>query len=212
MKIYASQNDLGLFETYAGKGVWIFCLDKRTQEDVWLQVLSITSGCPGLSQVSIISVDELDSVLSKGDDGYDEAIYCLSGIWTRDLSNFTIKDPIEIKSTRELYPNYPTDSDKFDRYIGKDIWVLAYSYTYGCPYYLKVLSRRDDFITANMIEQPAVEPEEIFHPSGRSLFRMLSKLEAKHLIIAGDWTIATPIETLSTDEIIDILSDVYDDD
>lgn len=206
MKIYTYTyitDDAETLATYSGKNVWIKCMDLKYSDSVYLRVGtklgSYGDDYSNMCNVNILYVDDLIK-LSQGELSGDEFAHLLAASYTRSLNNFAIDNPMEVLTTAELYPGYTDTSTQFDRFIGKDLWVLAHQpgfYTY----YIKPISR-DGFL----FKYCSVPVERITGDwySDTPFDTLLDRMEKVHTEYVDSWVIDTPLDVMTTAEIIDI--------
>lgn len=101
----------------------------------------------------------------------------------------------------KIYANNYTKED-LEYYIGKDIWVKC-NCASGHSYYMRILSKGTSkygtpIIVFNKIKAYIVEN---FRPTMKLLSTLLNE---QHRGMINDYAVCEPVETLTTDEIIDI--------
>lgn len=206
MKIYAYTyitDDAETLATYSGKNVWIKCIDLKYDTELYIRI-GTALGSYGDDYSNMYNINELpiDTALeiSQGKLSSDQIGYFFASSYTRSLNNFAIANPMEVLTTTELYPGYTDTSTQFDRFIGKDLWVLAHQpgfYTY----YIKPISRDDSLFKYN-----SVPVERIIGGwyNDTPFDTLLDRMEKVHTEYIDSWVIDTPLEVMTTAEIIDI--------
>jgi len=212
MKIYAYtyiSNDAKTLSEYSGKDVWIKCVDLKYHNDTYIRI----GACLGyfgddysnMYNINELSVDELQE-LTTNPPVPEEIMYQLTTSYTRNLNNFEIVQPMETCTTKDLYPDYIDNSSQLDRYIGKDLWVLA-SQPGAYTYYIKPISR--DGLSLTLSELPVERIDNTWGHDGTSIEQILESMKKVHTDFADSWVLNDPLEVMTTDELLDILEENY---
>jgi len=112
---------------------------------------------------------------------------------------FTIVTPLDVIPTSELPVITSEGIDKFDQFIGKELWIKVSAYG-GFPKYIRPLARDEYYLRYNKVDSGYVDYNYAIEPDGIDYF-----LKVQHESHVDTLTILKPLEILTTDEILDIL-------
>lgn len=203
MKIYASYTDENILKEYAGKDIWIRCLDNKFNETVYVRVLfPVTSS---IYHVNIINEDDLHAI-NKSED-HEAAMNEITGSYTRGVYSFEVLDPLVTLTTKEIYPKYNPNYAQFDRFVSKDIWVKVTQYP-GYLYYIKILRKNGAFITCSHVPAERVDMDTangIWYVSQETIDYVLNNLDNEHTDNIDNYVLSEPLEVLTTEELIEMI-------
>jgi hypothetical protein len=128
-------------------------------------------------------------------------MYYLTSTYNFDLSRFEIVRPMQKFSTKDLYSDYDIDITQFDKYMGKDIWILARAYG-SMDYYVKPLSRNGNSLSAKEIPARYLAPPWPIEPD--DFYRWATYLNNDEYFINGvdSWEILQPVDLVTSADIL----------
>ena len=116
MKIYADVNKSPLLN-YMGKDAWIRCTLKSWEHEFYVRVIS-----PRTEENYIINVVTCDDVPDLNNEHYTETLQELNETLNLNINTITPCNPLDVRTTKELFPVLPNISDAFTKFIGKDVF------------------------------------------------------------------------------------------
>lgn len=201
MKIYASTSD-NWFDPYVGKDIWVKCkLIFNLTTEYWIRFIEIDSLPDGISYVTCNYVAEnffaRNNPLNKD---LDRPRVSASYLRTNKIQAI---EPIETKTTEELFgiSGYTIDGSEFARFVGKDVWVAATSYSsdrYGDPFFINIDTIDGNVMHYAMVEADIVNPESMvdsYGPPSESI------MESRCVSSVDQWELIHPIEVLTAEEV-----------
>ena len=206
MKIYAGYNDGILLEKYAGKDIWVKCIDQYSNLG-YLRVLSAESGRPYdmIYRVNWVTDDDLELMKRRKFTNADVAEF--TATYTMNLNNFDVPDPVVTYTTKELCPAYEFDIHQFDRFVGKDLWVRV-SGREGYEDYIKIVDYNFPLISCQSVPVERIEGKWYFRDESE-LNNAFNRMNEVNTWNADNFIISEPLEVLTEEEIKDIITDFY---
>ena len=198
MKIYSSSSSISLTD-FMGKDAWVLC--NNFWGDVYVRVVSPRTETNYI--VNQISVKDLN-YLQDPQVEESEILHDITDVDNVDITKFNIIQPLTVKSTEELFPNLQDQSQVFARYIGKDTWIKVYSYNDEEDYYVNICSREDNNYICNIMEAATVEGYDDYYED-ELWDSILHDLNAKIDIPVNSFSLITPIEAYSYEEIVELI-------
>ena len=200
MKIYAGYTDYLELAEYVGQDAWIRCDGPRGPEYVRVVAKSNNLGWDFQYTVNLLSPEKrvaLDTIAT-----FDVALGYLTATYTVKLSEFDIHEPKEILTTKQLYPDYDADLTKFDKYINKNVWVLAEEYG-GYVYYIMPIRRENNILYSRNVVPEYLDGRwsiDFDDPQAWADYVQSDKLSVTPV---DSWKIITPTEIVTTSDILD---------
>lgn len=223
MRIYASNNILStpdVLAEYVGKDVWLRCRLTYSDKSGYIRIIRIT--------YDSVEVNWLGGTVAEyiHDLDPDVARRMCGQLTNIPINKIELPDPVEAIPSEELLPNMVhTDLAK---YAGKDVWVLVNLnvYSFAGLYYIKILSIDSGVALFRKLDPQYVDDHLDMDESTAITYQhMISSNSTIHYVTRAHVDaidIITPIQILSTDEVIeeleqcDVLADddesFYDDD
>lgn len=200
MKIYASTIE-SIMKRYTGKDVWISA--EYRGEACCIRVLD-PSGYwhvnAGTYIVNLVCGDYMrDLEHSWG--------FPVQYVHVRNLY---IPEPVSEYSTAELFAGYSDDSAQLERFVGKDIWVLVHSRTsLNLKEYMRIRAIQNNSLIYSSIH------EDLLYGTSEDYdaftWNDIMNRYARCNICSKDAVkLVTPIETLSSDEVKEMLEQQRD--
>ena len=112
---------------------------------------------------------------------------------------FTIVTPLDAIPTSELPVITSEGIDKFDQFIGKELWIKVSAYG-SFPKYIRPIARDEYYLRYNKVDSGYIDHNYATEPDDIDYF--LKVQQESHV---DTLTILKPLEILTTDEILDIL-------
>ncbi len=200
MKIYANQtSDIETLISYAGKDVWILCIGPEGL--MYVRVLGPSPryfNSDTTYRVNLLNNAQLDKFFTAH---RSSVMSYLTSTYNFDLSRLEIVWPMQKFSTKDLYSDYDIDITQFDKYIGKDIWILAHAYG-GTDYYVKPLSRSGNSLSAKQIPAEYLTATWPIEPD--DFYRWATYLNNDEYYINGvdSWEIIQPVDLVTSADIL----------
>lgn len=194
MRIFAPYSDGVELAKYAGKDIWIRCLDTNYGNTGYLRVLNSLGG-------------NTYSVNWATDDYLDKTSFLLSS-YTRNLNSFDIIEPLTTATTKELCPSYQFDPNQFDRFVGKDVWIKVIS-SQGYEWYIQIIDYNYPLLTLKYVASERIDGTWAALDEPDELERILNRLDEVDTWNADSLELVTPIDILTTEELVGILTDNY---
>ena len=207
MKIYAGYTDALELEKYAGKDAWVLC--EGPEGIVYVRVVAKSDRYPSFAYHYIVNTLDRELEVELLTTNRTVAMGYLTNAYTRDLREFSIVSPLRVLTTNQLYSDYDPDLTEFDKYIGKDVWILAQQYL-GYDYYIKPISREGNLLKAKQIPPQYIDRDWVLLEEDYDRWMEYVSEPSRYVVTSVDsWEITKPIEALTTAEIIDSLNDGY---
>ena len=203
MKIYASTIE-SIMKRYTGKDVWIKA--EYRGQDCYIRVLDPSEAVKfywhvnaGTYIVDMVSENDLRD-LDLGWGFYVQNV---------DERYLHIPEPVSEYSTAELFAGYSDDSAQLERFVGKDLWVLVYGRHSSTKEYMRMYSIQNNSLIFSSIYEDLLDgtSEDYDAYTWQDIMDCYTKCnvcskDAVHLV--------TPIETLSSDEVKEMLEQQRD--
>ena len=208
MKIYAVYTDALELEKYAGKDAWVLC--EGPEGVVYVRVVAKSDRYPRFEDHYIVNTLDREHEVDLLTANRTVAMGYLTSAYTRDLREFSIVSPLKVLTTNQLYSDYDPDLTKFDRYMGKGIWILAQQYL-GYDYYIMPISREGNLLIAKQIPPNYIDREWVLLDEDYERWVEYISDPNEHVTTSVDsWEIRKPMEALTTEEVVDALDDWHE--
>jgi hypothetical protein len=200
-------------DDFVGKDLWVkSCVDSNTSNLCWVKVLQKFPN--GFYECRLLT----ERGFEIGAEYYLDFFDALSHCFTFSPEDVELVIPIETMTSEELwasnpeaYQNYATTPDILNYACGKDLWVRTYVPSDNCDAYLNITNIADNEVTCH-----AVLAEIIDDPDSADIDNVI--YDARHIDHTYTYDIDTlaiferPPEYVSTNEIIDLITDIWGQD
>ena len=207
MKVYAnSEKDRQILLSYLGKDAWIRCTGKFWDYEFYVRMISArTDENYIINKVYCADVPELNN------EHYTEIFRALNERCNWNIDVFTPCKPLDVRTTKELFPELPNISDAFTKFIGKDVWVKVRTWGYDDQqdYYIRILSKNDYTFTCNYMEACTVEGTDEYYAE-YTMAELMQDMKNPHKFSLDTFELDTPIEAYSTEEVLSMIRDAWE--
>lgn len=203
MKLYANTQPEHELLNYLGQDAWVRCLYQNVPVYVRVQAKSprYSENHPYCLVCILRHEDELLLLTAT----HDTAMAILSDYGTMCILELKVIHPLKVKPTSYFYTEYAPNLGQFDRYMGKDIWVLAKRYS-GYEYYVLPISRSGNQLICNWILSDYLTGD-YWELSEYEVARIHDEIDtgAEKYSSVDSWEICQPLDVLTSEEILEMI-------
>lgn len=204
MRIYCNtedvNNDITKFDQFIGKDLWVKCSTGFNNTCYYVKFLKryhayiyvLMTLPPSTPLFNELGWDKLHQEAS-----------------TYSVYSFNLVEPLDILTTEQLFDMVAAESEDlhlFERYAGRDFWILAKRLSDDWMYYIHINSIEDGIMSydradAETLNNPEICEDYFGPPSEDRGLRDYNKVS-----LVSAWEIVHPMDGMTTDEVDDSIA------
>lgn len=203
MKLYASIQSEHELLNYLGQDAWVKCKYKHSSY-VYVRVLAKVAGFNSYYPRYIVCGLDRDDISHLITDSQDQAMARLTMYSAADIREFEVIHPLDVKPTSYFYTEYSPDVEQFDKFLGKDIWVLARRYG-SYEFYVLPIARSGNQLICNFIQYGYIAGDYSMDLYDYKKLHNDIEINSGKSVSVDAWELISPLDVLTTEEVLDAI-------